>query len=82
MNLFLENFFGSGRAQSEKVGQISFCPPLIFSFPYAHGYPGGPPTINILTMLDFGNFPATEAILAVKLPPLWPFANFYDLGNR
>jgi hypothetical protein len=30
INLFLENFFGSGRAQSEKVGQISFCPPNFF----------------------------------------------------
>jgi hypothetical protein len=29
------NFFGTGRAQSEKVGQIS-SRPLIFSFPYAH----------------------------------------------
>jgi hypothetical protein len=31
----INNFFGTGRAQSEKVGQISFRP-LIFSFPYAH----------------------------------------------
>ena len=28
--LFLKNFFGNSRAQSEKVGQISFCPPNFF----------------------------------------------------
>ena len=28
--LFLKNFFGSSWAQSEKVGQISFCPPNFF----------------------------------------------------
>ena len=30
INLFHKNIFGTGRAQSEKVGQISFCPPNFF----------------------------------------------------
>jgi hypothetical protein len=30
INLFHKNVFGTGRAQSEKVGQISFRPPNFF----------------------------------------------------
>jgi hypothetical protein len=58
----LERFSGKKiltRAQSEKVGQISFRPPLIFSFPYVYDKNSGVvvalarPTVTGKTDNDF-----------------------------